>query len=73
MKKKFEVGQKVIWETDDFDGTMEVSAVITEIYQDHCIAVSQGNKISNLNGLTLWIDESTEQYFHVMQRNKLLH
>lgn len=62
MKKKFEVGQKVIWETDDFDGTMKVSAVITEIYQDHCIAVSQGN----LDGLILWIDDSTEQYFQVV-------
>lgn len=62
MKKKFGVGQKVIWETDDFDGTMEVSAVITEIYPDHCIAVSQGN----LDGLVLWIDDSTEQYFQVV-------
>lgn len=73
MEKNFYIGQKIIWDTDDFDGVMQIKAVITGVYKGHCIAVSQGNEISNLDGLTLWIDDSTEQYFHAEQRHNSLH
>lgn len=35
--KSFKLNQKVLWHTEDFDGTVDQSAVITEVHEDHCI------------------------------------
>ena len=43
MKKKFYVGQKGIWHSVDFEGESFVKAIITEVYEDHAIARTQGN------------------------------
>lgn len=59
MKKKFYIGQEILWQSED-ERTVYVKAVVTEVEADHCIAVSQGNENSNLNDLTLWIDADTE-------------
>lgn len=37
MKKQFKTGQTVTWNTEEFDGTVTMKAIITEVYEDYCI------------------------------------
>lgn len=64
MKKKFKLGQKVVWVCKDFDGISSTDATITEVYEDHYIAKTEDN-------ITLWIDEDTEYMFHLKKGNYL--
>lgn len=63
MKKKFYIGQEILWHCNDYESNVSVKAVITEVHADHCLAVSKENEHPNLNDLTLWIDEDTEMDF----------
>lgn len=63
MKHKFYIGQNVIWHAEDFDGCMNIKAIITEIHSDHYLAISKNNDNPNYNDLKLWIDADTEMYF----------
>ena len=42
-----------------FDGTVDQSAVITEVHEDHCIATTE-------DGINLWVDEDTEEEFIII-------
>lgn len=64
MKKKFKLGQNVVWVCTDFDGSSSTDATITEVYEDHCIAETEDN-------ITLWIDADTEYMFHLKKGNYL--
>lgn len=57
--KNFKLNQKVLWHTEDFDGTVDQMAVITEIHDDYCIATTA-------DGANLWIDEDTEEEFIII-------
>lgn len=59
--KNFELNQKVLWHTDDFDGSVDQIAVITEVQEDHCIATTE-------DGSNLWIDEDTEEEFIIIDK-----
>ena len=39
--KSFKLNQKVLWHTEDFDGTVDQMVVITEVHEDHCIATTE--------------------------------
>lgn len=56
MKKKFKVGQKLLWVVDDFDGSARIPAVVTEVHADHVLALSE-------DGMTLWINGFNEEQF----------
>ena len=58
MKKKFKAGQTVTWNTEDFDGTVTMKAIITEVHKDYCIAKTMKDSIN------LYIDEDTEYQFN---------
>lgn len=62
MKKKFYIGQEILWHCKDYESDIYVKAVITEEDTDHCLAVSKDNN-SAMDDLTLWIDEDTEMDF----------
>lgn len=62
MKKKFYIGQEVLWHCKDYESDIYVKAAITEVDTDHCLAVSKDNN-SAMDDLTLWIDEDTEMDF----------
>ena len=49
----------ILWHTEDFDGTVDQSAVITEVHEDHCIATTE-------DGINLWVDEDTEEEFIII-------
>lgn len=56
--KKYEVGQKIVWKIEEPYGYSDrFDAIITEIYDDHCIAKT------NDGDMTLWIDDETEYMF----------
>ena len=57
--ESFKLNQKVLWHTEDFDGTVDQSAVITEVHEDHCIATTE-------DGINLWVDEDTEEEFIII-------
>ena len=57
--KNFKLNQKVLCHTEDFDGTVDQSAVITEVHEDHCIATTE-------DGINLWVDEDTEEEFIII-------
>lgn len=57
--KNFKLNQKVLWHTEDFDGTVDQTAVITEVQEDYCIATTA-------DGANLWIDEDTEEEFIII-------
>ena len=57
--KNFKLNQKVLWHTEDFDGTVDQSAVITEVHEDHCIATTE-------DSINLWVDEDTEEEFIII-------
>lgn len=63
MKKKFKLGQKVLWKSKEFDGETSFNATITEVYEDHCIAKTEDN-------ITLWIDADTEYMFYRKWKNE---
>ena len=48
--KNFKLNQKVLWHTEDFDGTVD---------EDHCIATTE-------DGINLWVDEDTEEEFIII-------
>ena len=62
MKKKFDIGQEILWHGKDYESDIYVKAVITEVDTDHCLAVSKDNN-SAMDDLILWIDEDTEMDF----------
>lgn len=57
--KNFKLNQKVLWHTEDFDGSVDQTAVITEVQEDYCIATTE-------DGSNLWIDEDTEEEFIII-------
>lgn len=57
--KNFKLNQKVLWHTEDFDGTVDQTAIITEVHEAHCIATTE-------DGINLWIDEDTEEEFIII-------
>ena len=59
--KNFELNQKVLWHTEDFDGTVDQSAVITEVHEDHCIATTE-------DGINLWVDRRHRRRVHHHRR-----
>lgn len=61
--KIFKLNQKVLWHTEDFDGTVDQSAVITEVHEDHCIATTE-------DGINLWVDEDTEEEFIIIDEEE---
>lgn len=61
MKNQYVIGTKVLWIVNDFDGCTKTRATITEVYQDHAIAISD-------NGITLWIDEDNENDFTIIKQ-----
>lgn len=58
MKKQFKVGQTVAWNTEEFDGTVTMKTIITEVHEDYCIAKT------TKGGINLYIDEDTEYQFN---------
>lgn len=40
MKNNFQIGQKLLWIIDEFDGKSEVECIVTKVYDDHYIARS---------------------------------
>jgi hypothetical protein len=54
---KYEIGQKLIWVVDEFDGSFQREAVLVKVEEDHAIA--------ECDGMSLWIDEDTEEQFKV--------
>ncbi len=57
-KKQFKAGQTVTWNTEEFDGTVTMKAIITEVHEDYCIAKTMKDSIN------LYIDEDTEYQFN---------
>ena len=57
--EEFQIKSEVLWHTEDFDGTVDQSAVITEVHEDHCIATTE-------DGINLWVDEDTEEEFIII-------
>ena len=55
--KKYTLGQKVTFTTDEFDGKTKVEATITTVEDDYAIATTA-------DGTALWIDEDTEYQFN---------
>ena len=72
MKHNFSVGQNVLWHCVAYESNVYINAVITEVYSDHCIAVSQNNDFSNYNNMSLWIDEDNEMDFFNADMLKVL-
>lgn len=64
MKKKFKVGEDVIWrfKDDDFDIMNEVKCKITEVNKDYCVARSGGNN-NCYDDIRLLIDDFSEDDF----------
>lgn len=58
MKKQFKAGQTVTWNTEEFDGTVTMKAIITEVHKDYCIAKTMKDSIN------LYIYEDTEYQFN---------
>ena len=57
--KKYHVGEKLLFVSDDFDGRQKVECNVTEVYPDHVIAVGMEN-------VSYWIDNDTEYLFEKM-------
>jgi hypothetical protein len=55
MKRKYHIGQKLIWHYEEFDGSGDVPCIVTEVHDDHAIAES--------DGMHLWIDDDMEYMF----------
>lgn len=55
--RTYTLGQKVTFTADDFDGEIKMKATITEVHDDHAIAMTN-------DGIHLWIDEDTEYQFN---------
>lgn len=62
MKQKFEVGERVLWITKDFEGRHCTKAIISEVHTDHVLARTAENG-NNSDDLTLWIDKDNEMDF----------
>lgn len=56
--RNYKIEQRLIfcWDDRPFDGQGSIECVVTEIHPDHVIAVG--------DGMTLWIDDDTENQFH---------
>lgn len=55
MWRKLKVGDRVLYIVNDFDGRGTFSGIITEKDESHAIA--------EVDGMHLWIDDSTEDMF----------
>lgn len=64
MKKKFKVGENVIWKCkdDDFDIINQVKCTIIEVNAEYCVARSSGN-YNAYDDMNLLIDEYSEDDF----------
>lgn len=63
MKKRFQVGQQVVWNCVEPFNRERIKAVITEVFEDYAIAVTVGNKNPANDDLHLLIDADTEMDF----------
>ncbi len=45
LKKKFKVGEEIVWKFEDFDsqGEQSVKCRIVEVHEDYCVAHTEGN------------------------------
>lgn len=57
---KLQVGDKLVWMIDDFDGSSETHCTVTEVHDDHAIAYEDNSSDS----MSLWIDEYTQEDFY---------
>ena len=62
--RKYDIGQKILWKTDDPDGILCLNAEVVEIKENHVIAETRQNQNPIYNGIILWIDDSTEENFY---------
>lgn len=64
LKKKFTLGEEVIWRFRDFDFEEwnKAKCKIIEVHEDHCIAKTQGNQ-NCYDDMSLWIDKDNENDF----------
>lgn len=63
MKKKFHEGQRVVWNCVEPFSIQQINAVITDVCEDYCIAVTVGNKNPADNELSLMIFPENEMDF----------
>ena len=54
--KNYEVGQKLMWVINEIGCHKKVPCTVTEVHEDHAIAVTEDKT-------TLWIDEDTAEDF----------
>ena len=53
--RNLKTGDRVIYHTEEFDGSITETGNITEVHEDHAIL--------RVNGMNLWIDDNTEYLF----------
>ena len=51
----YEIGDKLEFYGEEFDGKFCIPCVVTEVHDDHCIAKG--------DGMTLWIDDGNAYLF----------
>lgn len=61
--KNYKIGDKVLWHTEDFDGTVTYEAQIVRVREDHAIAVTLESR-----PMTLYIDEMSDDEFTIIGR-----
>lgn len=49
------VGDKVHFRSTDFDGVFDTNGIVKAVYKDHVLV--------SANGLSLWLDKDTEEFF----------
>ena len=65
LKKKFTVGEEIVWKFEDFDsqGEQSVKCRIVEVHEDYCVAHTEGNH-NGYDDMRLCIEASNEENFY---------
>ena len=54
--RSWNIGRKTIYSGTEFDGTFYYEGIVTEKHEDHLIVEA--------DGMHLWVDDSTAEFFH---------
>ena len=63
LQRDYRIGQELYWHVHEFGAHEYIKAVVTELYEDHAIAHTEGNFNGNQNDMNLWIDNDNATDF----------